>query len=128
MVYENYYKALGKLLYAVAKADGVVSKKEQETVRTVVKKHLLDLEDSTDNFGSDLAYLTEFEFETYYDQDFTSAEALEEFIAYYTTNKKHIAKPLSKLALLIAVDVAKAVHGINKAENEIINKLADVLV
>ena len=58
-----FYKELGRLLYAVAAVDGTVSPKEVETIKRVVKKRLVPVEAGMDHFGSDQAYITEFEFD-----------------------------------------------------------------
>jgi hypothetical protein len=55
-----FYKELGRLLYAIAAADGTVQDKELATLKRIVKEELAPLEASTDHFGTDQAYITEF--------------------------------------------------------------------
>ena len=63
MRYKNFYSELGKLLYAVAKADGKISKSEAEAIHKAVKEELVPQETHTDEFGTDAAHFTEIEFE-----------------------------------------------------------------
>ena len=52
MDYRVFYSELGKLLYAVADADGVVSKEEKKSLYDLVKTRLAHKEVHTDEFGT----------------------------------------------------------------------------
>ena len=38
MIYREFYSELGKLLYAVADIDGVITEKEKKKLKEIVKK------------------------------------------------------------------------------------------
>jgi uncharacterized tellurite resistance protein B-like protein len=59
----KFYSELGKLLYAIAAVDGRIHAKESATMKRVVSEQLVPQEASTDHFGTDQAYITEFEFD-----------------------------------------------------------------
>ncbi len=63
MDYRMFYSALGKLLYAVADADGIVSPQEKENMFELVQKRLMHKETHTDEFGTNDAWYAAFEFE-----------------------------------------------------------------
>lgn len=58
-----FYAQLGKLLYAAANTDGVISHKEKEALEQIVRKELLPEEAQKDEFGTNIAYYTDFEFD-----------------------------------------------------------------
>ena len=74
MLYKNFYSELGKLLYAVADIDGVITQAEKKALHEIVKKELVPAEKHTDEFGTDAAYYAEIEFE-YLDEEQMDAEA-----------------------------------------------------
>jgi hypothetical protein len=60
---KQYYKELGKAVYAVAMADGVVSESERETLHQFVLKDLVNHEATLDSSGMNQAFYVDFEFE-----------------------------------------------------------------
>ena len=62
MILKHYYIELGKLLFAIAKSDAKVQEKEILGFKKLILSELLKLEDSTDQFGTDNAFFSEFEF------------------------------------------------------------------
>lgn len=60
---KQYYKELGKLLYAIAIADGVVQQEEKENLHRFVLKELAHNERSYDSSGMNQAFYVDFEFE-----------------------------------------------------------------
>jgi hypothetical protein len=60
---KNYYKELGRLVYAVAIADGAVQMEEREKLHEFVLKVLANNEHSTDSSGMNQAFYVDFEFE-----------------------------------------------------------------
>lgn len=123
MKFELYYKALGNLLYAVAKADGQVNSKEKLKVKSIVAEQLLQLEDSLDDYGSDAAFATEFQFEECELNDLTSKVAFESFEEYFSTHKKVIKPHLTHFFYNLAKHVAQSSAGINKSESNILAKI-----
>lgn len=59
----KFYSEIGRLLYAIAAVDGRIHAKEADTMRRVVTEQLVPRETARDHFGTDQAYITEFEFD-----------------------------------------------------------------
>lgn len=111
-----FYKELGRLLYAIAAADGKVEQKEIATLKQVVSEHLVPLEASTDHFGTDQAFITEFEFDVLADRSASAEGAFDSFIAYMARHKNDLEPERKELIYRAADAVASAFHGVNKAE------------
>lgn len=111
-----FYKELGRLLYAIAAADGKVSDKEVATLKRIVSEELVPMEATTDHFGTDQAYITEFEFEVLADRGASVEGAFDSFIAYMARHKNELDPERKDLIYRAADAVANAFHGVNKAE------------
>lgn len=111
-----FYKELGRLLYAIAAADGRVSDKEVRMLKKVVSEQLVPQEVSTDHFGTDQAYVTEFEFEVLADRGASAEGAFDSFIAYMARHKNDLTPERKALIYRCADAVAGAFHGVGKAE------------
>lgn len=111
-----FYKELGRLLYAIAAADGKVRDKEVATLKRIVSQELVPQEASTDHFGTDQAYITEFEFEVLADRNASVEGAFDSFIAYMARHKNDLAPERKDLIYRAADAVGSAFHGVNKAE------------
>jgi len=122
-----FYKELGRLLYAIAAADGKVSTKEIDTLKWVVKDLLVPVEASTDHFGTDQAFVTEFEFDTLMDRGMSSANAYESFSTYFSEHRYHLGRERKELIYTCADAVANAMHGVNAKELPILIELHKLL-
>jgi uncharacterized tellurite resistance protein B-like protein len=118
-----FYKELGRLLYAIAAVDGKVTDKEVATLRRIVSEELVPQEASTDHFGTDQAYITEFEFEVLADRKASSEGAFDSFIAYMARHRKDLDPDRKHLIYRAADAVAEAFHGVNKAEMPLLIEL-----
>ena len=111
-----FYKELGRLLYAIAAADERVRPAEVETLKRIVKDELVPLEDSTDHFGTDQAFITEFEFDVLAERDATAEEAFDSFIAYMARHHNDLPEGRRQVIFRAADAVAKSFHGVGKKE------------
>lgn len=123
MIYREFYKELGNLLYAVAKADGKVNDKELDKLKSIVRTELGAFEESSDEFGTDLAFFTEFEFEFDEDRTESSKDAYQSFISFVKANEERIDIKLKLLAITLAKKIAEAFKGKNKAEVNLLKNL-----
>lgn len=123
MDHKRFYKELGKLLYAVAPADGKVHPNEVAKFRQLIRDEVVPVESSRDQFGTDNAYYAEFEFEMLSDRDFPAADAYHPFTQYLQEYNGKIDAEMKKLCLHAAVKVAEATHGINKKESTYLTDL-----
>jgi uncharacterized tellurite resistance protein B-like protein len=118
-----FYKELGRLLYAIAAADGKVSDKEVRTLKRIVSEQLVPQEVATDHFGTDQAYVTEFEFEVLADREASVQGAFDSFIAYMARHKQDLNAGRRELIYRCADAVARAFHGVGRAELPLLREL-----
>src|ERR1041385_629626 len=123
MVYQRFYSEVGKLLYAIAAADGVVHKKEYDKLRDIVEKKLVPEEHSTDQFGTDSAYYAEIEFDILMDQSADSNSCFNSFCNYIEAHRTAFDKHLKIMVANLAKELGHLYHGTNTKEAEMIKKL-----
>lgn len=123
---QEYYKELGRLLYAIAKVDGKVQQKESEELHRIVKTELLKIADGKDEYDTAIAYTTEFEFDMLREREWSSEEAFESF-AEFIRNRQELSPKLKTLAYRSAEKVADSFHGTNTREAELLERLNKLL-
>lgn len=126
MNYREYYTELGKLLYAVAKADNTIEPAEINELRHIVKDELTQLNGSTDEFGSSTAFATEFEFEIMDDWNIPAQQAFEGFSSYIKRTPL-LPALLKKVAYRSALRIAYSFHNTNHEENSMLLRLKQLL-
>lgn len=126
MDYREFYTELGKLLYAVAKADGEVQDEELHKIYQMV---VSDLSDSLlfDRENEVDSYYTEFEFEALIDQNTNIQFAIKSFIDYYDRNKTFFNDQMKSITIKAMESVADAFEGIIPEEQAIIDELKEKL-
>ncbi len=123
MLYKNFYSELGKLLYAVAKADGHISPREAKEIHRAVAEELVPQETATDEYGTDAAHFAEIEFEI---MDETMADpevAFDSFVMYVEEHKSAFDARLREITLKVARQVAESYRGVNRKEAKVLDKL-----
>lgn len=123
MITRSYYKELGKLLYAVAKADGTINPNEVKELKRIIKSELVPAEKETDKFGTDAAFYTEFEFEAYEEMDIDAELAYDSFISFVKEHDNYVTLEMREKAYFLATNVSDSFKGKNKAEKSLINRL-----
>lgn len=127
MVYKKFYSELGKLLYAIADIDHVITPQEKKTLQKIVQKELAPVEQHKDSFGTDVAYFTEIEFD-FLDEQIADAEsAFESFIDFIEDHHTAFDSNLKKVSLHITKELANAYKGTNKKEKRLIEILRQKL-
>ncbi len=127
MDYRVFYSELGKLLYAVADADGVVSKVEKENLYDMVRTRLAHKEIHTDEFGTNDVWYSVFEFEIAEDQSLTSMDAFQSFSEYLEANRDRIDQDTRQLCLLLADRLAESYRHSNRKEREMVQRIRELL-
>lgn len=120
---KKFYSELGRLLYAIAAVDGRIHAQEAATMKRVVSDQLVPQEAATDHFGTDQAYITEFEFDIQVDRGEAPEEAFDSFVTYLTQHKERMCAEQKKLILRAADVVAHAFHGVNAKEMRMLAEL-----
>lgn len=125
--YRKFYSELGKLLYAVADIDKVISPKEKKALLDIVKQELVPAEINKDEFGTSAAHYAEIEFEFLEEQIIDSKTALESFLDFMDEHRTLIDEPMRKTCLKLTERLAAAYHGINSKERELLTAIRNKL-
>lgn len=121
--YKKFYSELGKLLYAMADIDHVISPAEKKALQKMVRDELVPAEKNTDEFGTDAAFYAEIEFD-YLDETITSSDvALDSFLNYVEEHQHLLDQRMRNLCFRLVERLADAYYGKNKKENELLQVL-----
>lgn len=120
---KKFYSELGRLLYAIAAVDGRIHAKEAATMKRVVTEQLVPQEAAQDHFGTDHAYITEFEFDIQVELGSSPEEAFDSFAIYLSQHKERLCAEQKELILRAADVVAHAFHGVNAKEMRMLSEL-----
>ena len=123
MVYRRFYSEVGKLLYAIAAANGIVNREEYKKLRDIVEKKLVPEEHSTDQFGTDSAYYAEIEFDILLEQSADSTACFNSFCNYVEAHRTAFDAHLQAMTLNLTKELAHVDQGTNAKETEMIKKL-----
>jgi hypothetical protein len=121
------YKELGNLFYAIAAADKKIRPEEKRTVHDEIMYTWKHYENSLDRFGSDRAFLIEFEFETLEDESVSAETA---FLLFETYFRKHETEFDSSSRIRIfnsARHIAESVRKINHDELHYLVRLKSLM-
>ena len=127
MNYKDFYSEFGKLMYAVADVDGVISKKEKKEMMEMVANELVPAEEHKDERGMNDAHYAEIEFDILDEQMSDPESAFESFIEFIEEHHTALDDNMKKICLKVANKLAEAYHGTNKKEKLLIQKLKDHL-
>lgn len=123
----QFYKELGNLFYAVAAADNKIKAEEKKTLNDEIQFAWKHYDDTTDRFGSDRAFLIQFEFDTMEDQYESSDTAFDSFADFFRGNQQHIDTATRKRIFNSARHIAESARKINKQELEYLVKLKEMM-
>ncbi|MCX6297078.1 MAG: hypothetical protein NTX97_13660 [Bacteroidetes bacterium] len=118
---KQFYKQLGRLLYAIAKVDEKIQKKEVEALNEFVSKELAFFETSTDSSGMNQAFYTYFEFEECINKKISIEEAHASFVNFLDANIIDLDFTLIEKSITAIEKIAGAYRKINKKEKQLIN-------
>jgi uncharacterized tellurite resistance protein B-like protein len=124
---KKFYVAIGKLLYAVADADSVITKQEKEELYHLITSRLTHREHHTDQFGTNDAWYAAFEFEAAEEQGMTANQAFREFADFIRENNKMMTEDMKEICMILADRLAESYHHTNQREQDMIRKLKEVL-
>ncbi len=123
----QFYIAMGKLLYAVADADSVITRQERDELYNLITSRLTHREFHTDQFGTNDAWYTVFEFEAAEEAGLTANEAFNEFAEYIQEHWAMMDDDLRNICMLLADRLAESYHHTNAREKDMIRRLRDLL-
>lgn len=123
----NFYKQLGNLFYAIAAADKKIRPEERESLSKEIQFSWKHFDESTDRFGSDRAFVIQFEFDTMEEQFETAEHAYKSFENYFSENQSDIDEPTRKRIFNSARHIAESVRKINHPELEYLVRLKKLM-
>jgi hypothetical protein len=118
---KDFYVQLGKVVYAVAMADGEIQAEEKEVVIKMVKEELASIEDKTDGFGTDLAYYTLFSFEREEERENDPADAVASFFSYIERHHLHINDRTKEASIKLLRRVASSYGRTTTKEKQLLD-------
>lgn len=127
MIYKNFYSEVGKLLYAIAKADGTIDSKEIKAIHQMVLKDLVPLESSTDEFGTDSAFYVEMEFDYLNENLYDPDVAFNSFVDYVQDHYSAFDSKMKTAVFNVANTLTQSFHETNIKDHYMIEKLKKVL-
>lgn len=110
------YENLGKLFYSVAKADGLVHKKELEELKDIVEKDWLKVDEIEDVFHSDAALQIITVFDWLLEHEISSDVCFKQFSDFYKAHKSIFNRKIKDLIMQSANAIAFSYAQKNKAE------------
>ena len=127
MISREFYKELGKLVYALAKADGEIQVKESDKLIEILRGTEIYCEQGEIITLQAEKYYTEFEFMLYKEKKIAVKDAFSSFINFIKTNFIHIDDKMKKMTLTLAKKILKSHKGINRLEQKMLDELTLVL-
>ena len=127
MIYTKFYSELGKLLYAIADLDGWITQKEKQKLQAIVEKELVPAEKHKDEYGVNVDYYSEIEFDILDDQIADADSAYESFIGFVEKHHTAFDERMKKICVHLAKELASIHRKTNKNEKQLIQKLRKAL-
>ena len=127
MISREFYKELGKLVYALAKADGEIQVKESDKLIEILRGTEIYCEQGEIIPLQMEKYYTEFEFMLYKEKKIAVKDAFSSFINFINNNFTHIDDKMKKITLALAKKILKSHKGINRLEQKMLDELTLVL-
>lgn len=123
LVYEDFYKEVGNLFYAIAAVDGKISRNEKKMITSLVRYTWRPLENSTDKYGTDAANIILFQFDVNDGFNASPTDQFKSFANYFNENRNEIGPSLREKILSGTRYIAESTRRINNAELPMLLKL-----
>ncbi|MCB9232888.1 MAG: hypothetical protein H6581_14545 [Bacteroidia bacterium] len=125
MVNKEFYKEFGKVLYAMAMADGEIQPNEKSVMFTMVREELAPLEKQSDEYGTDLAFYVLFSFEMEEEVNDSVENAINSFLFFLSNHQIKISPKVRNACLNILRKIAKSYGRITKPEGALLRRIED---
>lgn len=125
--YNTFYKELGNLFYAIASSDGKISPEEKDKLNNEIQFNWKHFDTSTDRFGSDRAFVIQYEFDTMEDSIGSPANAFNSFTSYFKENESGIDMHTRQRIFYSARRIAESTRKINTEELDYLVKLKKLM-
>lgn len=123
----HFYQNLGKLFFAIAAADKKVEEDEINSLKEHVTKHWLDLEHTTDFFGSDAAFQIEIVFDWLVEEMPAAEDCYKDFESFRKKHDSLFTQEVKDMIWATCEEIASSFNGKNKSELVMLSKIATLL-
>jgi len=127
MIESNFYKELGKFLYAIAKADGTVQQQEVEEIEKQILHKIKRLNHSKTHPEHIELLLTMLSFENSNKEKLSAKEASLSFLTFIRKYGSNIPDYSKEIAFSLINLAAHAYHGISQEEEKLLHEIKDFL-
>lgn len=124
---QKLYQNLGKLFYAIAAADNLVHQDEIKTLKNIVEKDWVKVDDLRDEFGTDAAYFIEIMFDWMDEVHPPAYQAFYEFKEFKKENEHLFTPQINQLIWKTADSIAYSFEGKKPEEQTMLSKLKEIL-
>jgi hypothetical protein len=125
--HKRLYQNIGKLCYAIAAIDRVVKEEEINTLKQIVRKEWLSVDDFEDEFGTDAAFQMEIVFDWLLEHSPSAKNCFKDFEDFKMEHQQLFKPKLNQLIMETAEAIASAFANKNKAELVFLSKLGVLL-
>lgn len=123
----RFYKELGNLFYAIAAADKKIRREERAQIEKEIQETWRNHDHTTDRFGTDRAFLIEFEFEAMEDENETAETAYIRFESFFEEYGNQVDVPTRHSIFNSARHIAECVRKINTTELDYLMRLKKLM-
>ena len=127
MLYKQFYSELGKLLYAVADIDKVITQEEKKKLLAMVKDELVPHEKNKDQFDTNIAFYTEIEFDVLEEQIADAKTAFNSFLDFVDDHYTAFDERMKNICVQVAKEIARAYNETSKNEKKLLHHLINKL-
>src|SRR5688500_15719015 len=125
MLYKQFYSELGKLLYAIADIDGIITPREKKVLQEIVRKELIPSEKHLDEFGTNTSNYAEIASALLQDEQADAETAFEYFVNFVEDHHTAFDKRMRRICMHVAKKLADEYYGTNKKEEFLVKKLKE---
>ncbi|MBK9284079.1 MAG: TerB family tellurite resistance protein [Sphingobacteriaceae bacterium] len=122
---KKFYIATGKLVYAIAKADGIIQNKESRKFNNIIEDEVQLLSKAIGHHQTDVHADTALEFELMKSKNASAEEAFNSFMDFYHAHKPAINNDMKTEIVSFVTRIAKSSSGVSEKESKMINQLKD---
>ncbi len=122
MDYSVFYTELGRLSYAIARADGIVQTEEVDKICEFIGQEI-ESTGSEDHNRREAVFGAATEFNKLRKNNASAREAFTGFTGYVDLNLQAFDLRMKNLCIRIAMRIASASEGVNETESALISKL-----
>lgn len=123
----GFYQQLAKLFYAVAATDGKVRPEEIEELKKIVKNEWLAIDNSFDEYGTDLVYYILITFDWLHENNWDIKQSIPEFKIYKKNHEELFTAAVNQLIFKTSSVIASAFAQRNKSELVFLSQLEVIL-